>query len=123
MKSKQCKFCNQREDGGVDLLATKVDIGELGELEAGVTFFDYKKNQIPSSLHIWVWRKFGNSGGEQLGEEISLPINYCPMCGRKLTKSKPESEKPERDDDISFADTDIILKECPKMTTLTASIL
>lgn len=82
----KCKFCEQYEDGGVDLLSTKADLGELGTLEASVTLWDCRMNDYPSSLHIWMWRQADEYNGEQIGNEVKLTIRYCPMCGKELKR-------------------------------------
>lgn len=85
-KPAPCKFCYQKKDGGVDLLSTKADLGELGTLEAGVSMWDCILNDYPSSIHLWMWLNTSENDGEQLGNEVKFNIKYCPMCGKELNQ-------------------------------------
>lgn len=85
----KCAYCNQSEDGGKDLAIEKASLGALGNLEYGVTFWDYQfdheldKDYKP---HLTLWAEFAASKeyGHSLGKEPRIEIQYCPWCGRKL---------------------------------------
>lgn len=90
---KKCAFCDQKEDGGKELLKLEVNCGELGTLQAGCDMYDYREEYFyPPALHLWMWNDRGGGYGNQLGHEPRIEIKYCPFCGRELRKRGIENE-------------------------------
>lgn len=79
-------LCCQEEDGGIDILTTEIDIGELGEIKSGLTFYVW---QDAREIYLYNWHKYSERDGSVIGEPVepSVQINYCPFCGRDLRKS------------------------------------
>lgn len=82
---KKCAFCDQKEDGGKEILKMEVNCGKIGTLQAGIDMYDYREEHTyPPTLHLWMWNDRGGGYGEQLGSEPRIEIKYCPFCGKKL---------------------------------------
>ena len=63
------------------------DNGDLDEPIVSIT----KNPALPVSLHIWVWNKekrgkmwFSVDVGQHTVIDNTIPIKYCPKCGRNL---------------------------------------
>lgn len=69
----------------------KVSFGELGEMEVGITFWDYR-NEHEREPHLTLWEWFDESqyNGHSLGKEPKITVNYCLWCGRDLREKKNE---------------------------------
>lgn len=69
-KQKPCEWCEQDQ-----IFQTSIDArNSSGQVEI------YPDNAF---ISIWFWGK--SDDGEQTSEEnMGIPMNYCPNCGRKL---------------------------------------
>ena len=77
-----CKFCDPEIDdieefSEANLSAFNVDVGVLGEIEI-YTYIDYEEKDTVNLVTEMYVCGTGDS------ERKSVPIYYCPMCGRKL---------------------------------------
>lgn len=72
MKKKECKYCNMTDMVAEEWMATR----------------DEEFGRMIVSLDVLVVEEIdkGPALGITLGDFIdeTIPINYCPMCGRKL---------------------------------------
>lgn len=80
-----CKYCEKylREDCKYETkyLSKRKESKHNPYVYTGIqTFIDTDKNVID------IYTCIDNKNIKPVYEEIQIPINYCPMCGRKLIK-------------------------------------
>lgn len=69
MTNNPCKYCNGKIDEGKPLCGDLVDLGDVTNIV-----------KTRDGYEIEYWRDFGC--------QDSVKINFCPMCGRKLSEAK-----------------------------------
>lgn len=83
-----CKWCEQPEDGGLDFVTDKIDLGVLGALEITSGLWNYKY-QDSAFLLFDVWHKATEYSGEDIADQ-KVYISYCPFCGKKLEEARKD---------------------------------
>ena len=84
-----CKWCEQKEDGGIDFRMDVVELGALGTMEVTMELWNYKL-QDKAFLLFDVWLNTDTNQGKDLSCQKAY-IAFCPFCGRKLSEVRDES--------------------------------
>ncbi len=81
MNEQGCKWCNQKKDGGIDILNAGINLGRIGKLNIPVNLYVYD-----GKADIFVAADLDNGCSQYDGvlREEHIEIAYCPFCGRKL---------------------------------------
>ena len=83
--SEECRWCNQKEDGGVPLHGKSIPLGDLGEINVDTSIWNYDQRVAPCiSTAVWFDPKEEDGHGGHTMFEEEFTINYCPACGKKL---------------------------------------
>ena len=81
-----CKWCEQPEDGGLDLGISHVDLCALGKMEMTASMWTYCTDSPFVLVDLW-FEALRGAGGDSLAS-IKITINYCPFCGKKLEEAR-----------------------------------
>lgn len=85
-----CKYCKienrMRDFRGELLVVERINIGAIGDIDFEISIAESggKEDGKPDELHIIM-------GDYRDADSIlrkSLPINFCPICGRRLREEK-----------------------------------
>lgn len=89
MRKRTCEYCDYEGfESNEDLLLNKIDLGMLGEVSA-TAWLSCNKNDVKRGVIPRLCMDTGiitEDEDEVVNRIVSIPIRFCPVCGRNLTE-------------------------------------